>query len=109
MKKIAIAALVLAAGAAFAQPLEREHYPVSDPRSRPGDPVQLYELAVQTEKSGDTRTAIRVYRRAARAGSAPAAKRLGDIYEKGIPGIPKDHQEALQWYDIARKLGGNKP
>ena len=49
--------------------------------------------------------AIRIYRRAARAGSGKAAKRLGDIFERGMPGVSRDYAESLQWYETARQLG----
>ena len=57
------------------------------------------------ESSGKAADAIRIYRRAARAGSGKAAKRLGEIYDKGVPGVSRDYAESLQWYETARQLG----
>ena len=57
------------------------------------------------ENGGKTSQAIRVYRKAARAGSGKAAKRLGEIYDKGVPGVSRDYAESLQWYETARQLG----
>ena len=57
------------------------------------------------EDSGKAADAIRIYRRAARAGSGKAAKRLGEIFDKGVPGVPRDYAESLQWYETARQLG----
>ena len=65
----------------------------------------LYQQALTLEQSGKANEAIRIYRRAARAGSGKAAKRLGEIYDKGVPGVSRDYAESLQWYETARQLG----
>ncbi len=65
----------------------------------------LFEQAEAMEKSGQASQAIRIYRRAARAGSGKAAKRLGEIYDRGVPGVSRDYAESLQWYETARQLG----
>jgi TPR repeat protein len=61
------------------------------------------------EAEGKFLDAVREYARAARYGSGPAAKRLGEIYEKGAPGIARDFAEALQWYEVARQAGEAVP
>jgi serine/threonine-protein kinase len=65
----------------------------------------LYQQALAMENSGNTKDAIRIYRRAARAGSGKAAKRLGEIFDKGAGGVSRDYAESLQWYETARQLG----
>ena len=65
----------------------------------------LFQQASSLEQSGKVSEAIRIYRRAARAGSGKAAKRLGEIYDKGVPGVGRDYAESLQWYETARQLG----
>jgi serine/threonine-protein kinase len=65
----------------------------------------LYQQALTMENGGDAKGAIRIYRRAARAGSGKAAKRLGEIFDKGVNGVPRDYAESLQWYETARQLG----
>ena len=65
----------------------------------------LYQQALAMENNGDAKGAIRLYRRAARAGSGKAAKRLGEIYDRGVPGVSRDYAESLQWYETARQLG----
>jgi serine/threonine-protein kinase len=65
----------------------------------------LYQQALSMESGGDVKGAIRIYRRAARAGSGKAAKRLGEIFDRGVPGVPRDYAESLQWYETARQLG----
>ncbi len=65
----------------------------------------LYQQALEMEIGGDAKGAIRLYRRAARAGSGKAAKRLGEIYDRGLPGVSRDYAESLQWYETARQLG----
>jgi len=56
------------------------------------------------EREGNYREAIRVLRRAARAGSGKAALLLGDYYDKGRPGVARDYAESLQWYETAARL-----
>ena len=65
----------------------------------------LYQQALAMENGGNAKDAIRIYRRAARAGSGKAAKRLGEIYDRGVAGVPRDYAESLQWYETARQLG----
>lgn len=64
----------------------------------------LYQKALSIEAS-DPNGAIRIYRRAARDGDGKAAKRLGEIFDKGIPGVTRNYEEALSWYSKARELG----
>lgn len=52
---------------------------------------------------------MKVYTRAARSGNGQAAKRLGEIYDKGLIGIPRDYAESLKWYNAARVLGADVP
>jgi colicin import membrane protein len=65
----------------------------------------LYQQAMAMESSGNAGDAMRIYRRAARAGNGKAAKRLGDIFDCGVPGVRRDYAESLQWYEIAFSLG----
>ena len=64
----------------------------------------LFQKALAMESSDPT-AALRIYRRAARDGSGKAAKRLGELFDKGAPGVARDYQEALSWYSKARELG----
>jgi serine/threonine-protein kinase len=73
------------------------------PAAPEGD--SLFQQAQSLEQSGKANEAIRIYRRLARAGNGKAAKRLGEIYDRGIPGVPRDYAESLQWYETARQLG----
>ena len=66
---------------------------------------RLYQQALAMEGEGNSIDALRIYRRATRAGSGKAAKRLGEIFDCGIPGVPRDYAESLQWYETARQLG----
>ncbi len=54
------------------------------------------------EKQGDFASAAQWYRKAADQGYAPAQIDLGSLYEQG-KGVPKDPQQALNWY---RKASG---
>jgi TPR repeat protein len=73
------------------------------PKPPPEGPI-LFKQGQEMERAGNAKDAVRVYRRAARQGSGPAAKRLGDIFSCGLPGVPPDHADAIGWYDAARKL-----
>jgi len=54
------------------------------------------------EKQGDFASAAQWYQKAADQGYAPAQIDLGSLYEQG-KGVPKDPQQALNWY---RKASG---
>ncbi|MEO8144036.1 MAG: protein kinase, partial [Betaproteobacteria bacterium] len=69
------------------------------------DSEAMYQQALAMEKDGKASDAVRIYRRAARAGNGKAAKRLGDIFDRGVPGVSRDYAESLQWYQTARDLG----
>ena len=70
----------------------------------PFDPFELMETARSLEAQGKGADASRLYRRLARSGHATAAKRLIEVYEKGIPGVPADHAESAQWNNAAKRL-----
>jgi serine/threonine protein kinase len=65
----------------------------------------MYQQALAMEQGGKAADAVRIYRRAARAGHGKSAKRLGDIFDRGVPGVSRDYAESLQWYQTARDLG----
>jgi len=64
-----------------------------------------YKLAQGLEGEGKGKDAVKAYIAAARGGSCPSAKRLGDIYDKGLIGVSRDYAESLKWYGFARALG----
>lgn len=65
----------------------------------------MYQQALVMESSGKVADAVRIYRRAGRAGHGKAALRLGAIFECGVPGVGRDYAESLQWYQTARNWG----
>jgi TPR repeat protein len=75
------------------------------PVKAPASPRELLEQGRRLESEGKYHEAVRAYRLAARKGSGPAAKRLGEIYDRGLPGITRDLAESLQWYEAARLAG----
>ena len=79
----------------------------SAPAAKPGvsEAEAMYQQALAMENSGKAAEAVRIYRRAARAGHGKSAKRLGDIFDRGVPGVSRDYAESLQWYQTARDLG----
>jgi len=52
----------------------------------------------------DYATALRVWRRLAEQGSAPAEFSLGLIYSQGV-GVPQDYADAVKWYLEAANQG----
>jgi TPR repeat protein len=74
------------------------------PLSKAAEADLLYQQGLKMEGS-DAKGAVRIYRRAARDGNGKAAKRLGELFDKGAPGVDRDYQEALSWYSKARELG----
>ena len=64
-----------------------------------------FQSAQALEGEGKGKDAVKAYISAARGGSCDAAKRLGDIYDKGLIGVSRDYAEALKWYNFARTLG----
>jgi serine/threonine-protein kinase len=69
----------------------------------------LFQQAESLEQQGKGNDAVKVYVRSARAGNGKAAKRLGEIYDKGIAGVSRDYAESLKWYNAARVLGEEVP
>lgn len=53
--------------------------------------------AQAAESEGRVAEAVRSYRLAAASGSGGAAKRLGEIYGRGAPGVDRDLAESLRW------------
>ena len=80
----------------------------SGPSTSP-DADALFANAERLEATGNFREAVRILRRAARAGSGKAALRLVDYYDKGRPGIARDYAESQQWLETARQLGEASP
>jgi TPR repeat protein len=66
---------------------------------------RMFAEALMLERQSRGPDAVKAYIRAARAGSGKAARRLAEIYEQGIPGVPRDHAESLKWANAARVLG----
>ena len=68
-------------------------------------PADLLSQGQALEAQGKVKEAARLYGQAARGGNAQAAKRAGDIYNSGKGDQGRDYEEALKYYDIARKGG----
>jgi serine/threonine protein kinase len=64
-----------------------------------------FQTASALEEKGDGKGAVKAYITAARGGNCEAAKRLGDIFDKGLIGVTRDYAESLRWYNFARTLG----
>jgi tRNA A-37 threonylcarbamoyl transferase component Bud32 len=70
-----------------------------------GSADALYSQAQALENEKKFPEAVRMYVQAARAGSGQAAKKLGDLYGKGAPGVTIDSTESIKWYNFARLRG----
>jgi serine/threonine-protein kinase len=66
---------------------------------------QALARARAAEMEGKLVQAIRDYREAAASGSGGAAKRLGEIYGRGGPGVDRDMAEAVRWNRQAQERG----
>ena len=66
--------------------------------------VDPFKLA-QSLEAKNGKEAVRAYSALAKSGHCEAARRLGQIYEKGVRDVPRDYQESLQWYRRAEQLG----
>jgi serine/threonine-protein kinase len=75
----------------------------------PGGSEALFDQAMALEQQGKGNDAVKIYVRAARSGNGKAAKRLGEIYDKGLAGVSRDYAESLKWYNAARVLGEDVP
>ena len=79
------------------------------PDAAPDSAESLLQRAIAFEVEGKNAEAARLLRRAARTGkgqaTGQAAKRLGDLLQKGVPGVSRDYGEALRYYEIARANG----
>jgi TPR repeat protein len=71
--------------------------------------TELYEQGLAAEAEGRGAEARAHYERAAKSGSGKAAKRLGEIYSKGTPGVAVDFAQSLRWHNLARVLGDDPP
>lgn len=63
---------------------------------------QLFAEGQAAEARGDGKAAVKAYIGAARSGSAAAAHRLSEIYDKGAPGVKADHAESQKWLYYGR-------
>lgn len=69
----------------------------------------MLQRAIALEGEGRNKEAARLLGQAVREGkgqaAGQAAKRLGDMLQKGVPGVSRDYGEALRYYEIARLNG----
>jgi TPR repeat protein len=73
----------------------------------------MLQRAISLERDGKTAEAARLFRQVTREGkgeaAGQAARRYGDMLQKGVPGVPRDYGEALRYYEIARLNGVDVP
>ena len=66
---------------------------------------EAFAAARTAETEGRYADAVRMYKTQATAGSGLAAKRLGDLYTRGAPGLERDQAQGLRWYREAELRG----
>jgi localization factor PodJL len=76
-----------------------------DQAVRNGDPVALYDYAVELLQTGEKSRAVQLLKEAAGRGLVMADYRLAKLYEKG-EGVPRDMAAARSWTEKAA-IGGN--
>jgi len=107
-KTIADAKAATEKAKAEAEKAKREAEKATVAAAPPGGEA-LFAQAAALEQQGKGSDAVKLYVRAARSGNGKAAKRLGEIYDKGIAGVSRDYAESLKWYNAARVLGEEVP
>ncbi len=87
--------------------------PAPAPDTAPVSIETMLARAIALERDGKTAEAARLLRQATREGkgeaAGQAAKRYGDMLQKGVPGVARDYGEALRYYEIARLNGVEVP
>ena len=64
-----------------------------------------YTKIITLDMRADARQVVQQLTQSARSGDCNAAKRLGQMYDRGEAGLTRDHVEALKWFNAARVLG----
>jgi hypothetical protein len=87
--------------------------PANVPDAAPVPIESMLQRAIALEREGKTAEAARLFRQVTREGrgeaAGQAAKRYGDMLQKGVPGVARDYGEALRYYEIARLNGVDVP
>jgi TPR repeat protein len=87
--------------------------PAPAPDTAPVSIETMLQRAISLERDGKTAEAARLFRQVTREGkgeaAGQAARRYGDMLQKGVPGVPRDYGEALRYYEIARLNGVDVP
>jgi tetratricopeptide (TPR) repeat protein len=92
-----------------ASDLPMEHKAVARPAFKGTEAEIYFQQAAAMERNGEYAEAVRNYRRAARLGYGKAARRLAEIYDKGVPGVARDLSEHMMWAQRAGELGEKVP
>ena len=86
---------------------------VSVPDAAPLTVEAMLQKAIALEGDGRNKEAAKLLGQAVREGkgqaAGQAARRLGDMLSKGVPGVSRDYGEALRYYEIARLNGVDVP
>ena len=66
--------------------------------------VETLEDAINAYEKGDYKTAVHIFTKLAKQGSAEAQFHLGVCYENGL-GVKQSYEEAVKWYRKAAEQG----
>jgi TPR repeat protein len=66
--------------------------------------IERYTEALAVERKGETARAVELYAKLAEARNPHAARRLADIYQNGLIGVPPDPGKAQTWLKVAKEL-----
>jgi len=87
--------------------------PAVPPSDAPMSVDAMLQKAISLENEGKNKEASKLFARAVREGqgqaAGQAARRLGDMLSRGVPGVSRDYGEALRYYEIARLNGVEVP
>jgi TPR repeat protein len=78
------------------------------PASVPPEALREFSEAAIAE-GRDYPRAVQLYMSAAKAGHAPSARRLAQIYRDGVEGVGRDRNAASRWDREAARLGDFDP
>ncbi len=108
LRELLAAPLTTAPPLAAVKPAPMVTMPAKPPAaaSLPGEAAgNRYREGLAMERRGNHQGAFTAFLEAGEAGHGLAQRRLGQIYDKGSPAVPRDYETALKWYQKAREQG----
>jgi TPR repeat protein len=101
--RAALVAVVLSVFTQYAVACKCSEY--KGPQPTPTTEAQAVLDQARALEGTNPRRAIALYEKSVKMKNGHAAKRLAEIYDKGIPGIQRDYATSLHWVNVAERLG----